>query len=270
MSGRTMRLALMWGVIAVGMAFGCVGMAAGQDEAMGDRPAFAGGQMVRGTVTGVAPDGKLTVRTEQGDVYQVLTTTNTRVVMGRQPVKVEAIAVGSGVGAMGLLDGPTKTVHAMMVMVVSPEDAKKAKEGMGKIYIAGRVTKIEETTLTIARTDGVVQKIELDEGTSFRRGGAGMRAAMSGGGVVTIPAEARQGPPAESITLLDVKVGDSVVGQGGMKGGVFVPKELNVMAAGAGRRGRRGAEGEATGAGLPAIQGGGQAPSHGAGQAAPQ
>ena len=44
----------------------------------------------------------------------------------------------------------------------------------------------------------------------------------------------RQGPPAESITLLDVKVGDSVVGQGALKGGVFVPKELMVGSGGGG------------------------------------
>lgn len=226
------------------MVLACVGISAGQEP--GERPVFAGGQAVRGTVTAVAPDGKLTVRTDQGEVYQVVITTNTRVMQGRQPMKVEAIAVGSGVGAMGLLDAPTKTVHAMMVMVMSPEDVKKAKEGLGKVYIAGRVQKIEDTTLTIQRTDGAVQKIEVDEGTSFKRGSAGMRAAMSGGGVMSIPAEGqiRQGPPAESITLPDIKVGDSVVGQGALKNGVFIPKELNVMTPGAGRRGRRGADGE--------------------------
>jgi hypothetical protein len=54
----------------------------------------------------------------------------------------------------------------------------------------------------------------------------------------------RQGPPPESITLMDVKVGDQVGGQGAVKNGVFVPKELSVMTPGAGRR-RRSAGGAA-------------------------
>ena len=237
--GMRMRLGRLRAIVVAGVV--CAGVMRAQEG--GERPSFAGGQMVRGTVTAVAPE-KLTVKAEDGTVYQVVTTTNTRVMMGRQPVKVEAVAVGSGVGAMGLLDAPTKTVHAMMVMVMDPEQVKKAREGMGKVYIAGKVTKIEETSLTIARTDGVTQVIEVDEGTSFKRGGAGIRAAMSGG-VMQIPADAggagerRQGPPAESITLMEVKVGDTVVGQGGLKGAVFVPKELTVVPPGAGRRGRR-------------------------------
>ena len=51
----------------------------------------------------------------------------------------------------------------------------------------------------------------------------------------------------ESITLMDVKVGDAVMGQGGLKGGVFVPTLLRVGDAAAGQRRRRSA-----GAGSPA------------------
>jgi hypothetical protein len=205
-----------------------------------------GGQMVRGTVTATAGD-KLTVKTDAGEVYQVVTTTNTRVMKDRQPVKVAEITVGSSVGAMGLLDAPTKTVHAMILTVVDAEQVKKMREGMGKVYIVGKVTAIDETTLTILRQDGVTQKIEVDESTSFKRGGAGMRAFMSGTGPVDASA-ARQGPPAESITLMDIKVGDSVGGQGAVKNGVFVPKELSVMApraAGGGGGRRRNPDGTA-------------------------
>jgi hypothetical protein len=209
---------------------------------------FAGGQMVRGTVMAAA-DGKLTVKTDAGEVYQVVTTTNTRVMKDRQPVKIADVTVGSSIGAMGLLDAPTKTVHAMMLTVVDPEQVKKMREGMGKLFIAGKVTAIDETTLTILRQDGVTQKIEVDESTSFKRGGAGMRAMMAGSGPVEMTAQ-RQGPPAESITLMDIKVGDSVGGQGAVKNGVFMPKELSVMAPragggeGGGRR-RRNADGTA-------------------------
>ncbi len=208
-----------------------------------------GGQMVRGTVT-AATDGTLTVKTDGGETYQVVTTTNTRVMKDRQPVKIAAITVGSSIGAMGLLDAPTKTVHAMFLTVVDAEQVKKMREGMGKVFIVGKVTAIDETTLTILRQDGVTQKIEVDETTSFKRGGAGMRAFMAGSGPVDAGA-VRQGPPAESITLMDIKVGDSVGGQGAVKNGVFVPKELSVMAPrtpGAGGGRRRNQDGAAAGA----------------------
>ncbi len=59
----------------------------------------------------------------------------------------------------------------MFVTVVDAEQMKKAQEDLGKTYIAGKVTAIDELKLTIKRADGVTQVIEVDEGTSFRRGG---------------------------------------------------------------------------------------------------
>jgi hypothetical protein len=226
-----------------------------QQGSLGSGGFAGGGQMVRGTVTAAA-DGKLTVKTDAGDIYQVVTTTNTRVMKDRQPVKIADVTVGSSIGAMGLLDAPTKTVHAMMLTVVDPEQAKKMQAAMGKTIIAGKITAIDETTLTILRQDGVTQKIEVDESTSFKRGGAAMRAFLNGSGPVDANA-VRQGPPAESITLLDIKVGDSVAGQGSVKNGVFVPKELNVMAprtpgsGGGRRRNQDGSASAASAAGAP-------------------
>lgn len=112
--------------------------------------------------------------------------------------------------------------------------------------------------LTIKRADGVSQTIAVDEGTSFRRGGRGMRMMMGAGA----PGAATGGTPAagrtprseeggESITLADVKVGDSVVGRGALKNGTFVPAELRVMDAAARRR--RGGAGN----GAPAPSGAG-------------
>ena len=240
-----------------------LGVAAAQDEAGPQRGGgFAGGQMIRGIVTAASGD-KLTLKTEQGEQYQVVTTTNTRIMKDRQPVKLAEIPVGAGVGAVGLLDAPTRTVHAMMVMVIDPEQVKKAREGMGKVYIAGKITKMDETKLTVLRSDGVTQTIEVDETTSFKRGGRGMRMAMDGGPMPTPSfgsgdgGAPRTAPPAESITLMDLKVGDTVVGQGALKNGVFVPKDLSVVPPGAGRQRRRPAEGGATGAsqtGSPAGQ----------------
>jgi hypothetical protein len=211
-----------------------------QDDQAAGRTAFAGGQMVRGTVTAVAAD-HLTVKTDTGEVYQVAVTTNTRLMKARQPVKLAEVKVGDGAGAMGVLDAGTKTVHAVFVTVVGSDEVKKAREGLGKVYIAGTVTEINELKLTVKRTDGVMQVIEVDEGTSFKRGGRGMAAMMSGDATTVESSGNGNGDAgAESITLMDVKVGDVVMGQGGMKGGVFVPKLLRVGdAAAAGQRRRR-------------------------------
>jgi len=231
--------------------------------------AFAGGQMVRGTVTATAAD-HLTVKTEAGEIYQVALSANTRLTRERQPVKVADIKVGDGVGAMGVLDAATKTVHAVFVGVIDAEQLKKARENMGKTYITGKVTAIDMDALkvTVMRPDGVSQVIGVDEQTSFKRGGRGMMAVTSGAGVIdTGPmggrgngadtgsgtgagkgsgAGARNG--GESITFADIKVGDSIAGQGALKNGTFVPTELGVMdPAAMGQRRRRGVDGSSPG-----------------------
>jgi hypothetical protein len=247
----------------------------GQDGPRQGGAAFAGGQMVRGTVTVVAAD-HLTVKTETGDVYQVVVSANTRLNKDRQPVKAADIKVGDGVGAMGVLDAPTKTVHAVFVSVVDAEQVKKARENMGKTYITGKVTAIDMDALklTVMRSDGVSQVIGVDEQTSFKRGGRGMAATVSGGamemggagagggrgnGTGAAPGSGAGGGNGagngggESITFADVKVGDMVAGQGAVKSGTFVPTELHVMdAAAMGQRRRRGAEGGGAGATTPA------------------
>ena len=70
-----------------------------------------------------------------------------------------------------------------------------------------------------------------------------MASLMNGSG----PVAATGGRPdvgagAESITLADIKVGDTVVGPGALKNGMFVPTQLGVMdAAAMGQRRRRAA-----------------------------
>ena len=138
-----------------------------------------------GTVTAVTSE-QLTVKTDAGEVYQVALSANTRLTKERQPVKVADIKVGDGVGAMGVLDPATKTVHAVFVGVIDAEQVKKARENMGKTYITGKVTAIDMDALklTVMRPDGVSQVIGVDEQTSFKRGGRGMAAIASGGGVI--------------------------------------------------------------------------------------
>jgi hypothetical protein len=247
----------------------------GQDDARQGAASFAGGRMVRGTITAVAPD-KLTVKTEEGDTYQVVLSANTRLTKDRQPVKTTDIKVGDGIGAMGELDQPTKTVHALFVGVVDAEQVKKARENMGKTYITGKVTAIDldGLKLTVERPDNVSQVIGVDEQTSFKRGGRGIVMVASGAGMMDMGGGQGRGAGAgagsgagttspvnsggESITFGDLKVGDMIAGQGGLKNGVFVPTELRVMNPGAmGQRRRRpdgGTAGTGTSGTAPAAE----------------
>ncbi len=239
--------------------------------------AMGNARMVRGTITAVAPD-KLTVKTEQGDLFSVAISANTQVRKGREPMKLADVHVGDGVGAMGEIDQPSKTVHALFVSVVTAEDLKKAREAMGKTFISGTVTAIDDLKLTVKRTDDVVQVIAVDEDTSFRRGARGMQMALGadgpGGGSGNGYGGGRRGagtnsgsaagqgapgasaspgaPEGEPLTLADVKVGSVVAGPGSIKNGIFVAKTLGVAEPGAQRQRRRPDPGGPTPAPAPA------------------
>ncbi len=235
-----------------------MGAGAGQGGAQGparQRGGFGGGMPVQGIVTAAAAD-KITIQTEAGDTYTVSTTADTRLMRDRQPIKMADVKVGDGVTAMGTVDAAAKTVAAMMLMDVDAATVKQAKDGLGKTYITGKITAIDADNLkiTVLRPDNVSQTIGVDEGTSFQRGprgitvpsmfgaiGGGMRGGGMGGGQARPGGAAGQGavPPVESITMADIKVGDTVVATGAVKGGVFTPVKMGVsqpMAAGAGRR----------------------------------
>jgi hypothetical protein len=211
-----------------------------------DQPAIAmgSGRMIRGTVTATAPD-RITLKTESGETYAVALTPNTTFRHGRDPIKLADIHAGDGIGALGELDRPNKTVHALFVQIVTAAEVKKMRDDLGKTWIAGTVTALDETKITILRSDRVTQTIQVDEDTSFKRGGRNMQAMLQGGEAAAPQPAGRQGaagaqaPPAESITLLDVKVGDLVAGPGALKSGVFFAKELTVGEPGAGGAGRR-------------------------------
>jgi hypothetical protein len=209
--------------------------------------------------------GKFTIQTEAGDSYTVTVSPDTRLMRDRQPIKVDDVKIGDGLTAMGAVDASAKTVTAMMVMDVDAETVKKAKEDLGKTYITGKITAIDADNLklTVMRLDNVSQVIAVDEGTSFQRGargitvpsmfgngmGAGGRGGMGagggmgrygGGGAGGAGAQSAgasgQGAPTESITLADIKVGDTIVATGAVKGGVFTPVKLGVSEPAAGRR----------------------------------
>jgi len=195
---------------------------------------FGRGNGVAGTVTAIS-DTVLTLKNDIGETYTVDLTANTRLMKERQPVKTSDIKVGDTVMAMGMQEPGKHEIHAAMVAVMTPEQAaqmkareKEMRENLGKTFIAGRVTKIDELKITVMRPDNVEQVIVVDESTSFRKGGGGRGMAagmgMSGGGA------ASDTPPAgESITLADVKVGENITGRGALKGGVFVPTTLTIV-----------------------------------------
>jgi len=234
---------------------------------------FGGGQQVQGTVT-AATAAKITIQTDAGDSYTVTVTDSTRVTKDRQQIKPADVKVGDGVTAFGTVDATAKTVAAMMVIDVDAATIKQAKEDMGKTYITGKITAIDADNLklTIMRTDNVSQMIAVDEGTSFQRGargitvpsmmggmgGGGGRGGMGGGGMgrnggtgAGAAGAGAAAAPVESITLADVKAGDTIVATGAVKGGVFTPVKMGVSepaAAGAGRR-----RGAGTGDGQTAV-----------------
>jgi len=246
----------------------------------GQRPGrggqFAGMQRVAGEVTAVS-GATLTLKTEDGGSVQVVTTDNTRVTKGSgggasgQPsvttVKVSDLKVGDGLTAMGNLDAPNKTLHAAMIVAVDAAQIKAAKANWGKTYIAGKVTAIDmdDAKMTVQRPDGSSQvTIGFDETTSFKRGRVNVSelGEVGGGGFGGGGRGGRAGaappPQGESITLADIKVGDTVAGQGSVKAGVFVPGELTVATPGPGG-GRRRPNGVP--AGSPPADGGATPPA---------
>jgi hypothetical protein len=239
-------------MVVLGMMVGAGAMlrtqAQGQtprDQTQGDHPgrgAFAGMQHVEGVVTAVS-GSTVRVKTEDGATMQIVTTDNTRVMKGRGvTVKVAELKVGDGVMAGGNLDAPNKTLHAAVLFATDAAQLKSMRENLGKTFVAGRVTAIDldNAKMTVERPDHVSQTIGFNETTSFRRGGRG---GAGGGGFGSGAAPAEGAPESgESITLVDIKVGDMVRGTGSVKSGTFVPTQLVVIASGQGGR-RRGGEG---------------------------
>ncbi len=202
---------------------------------------------VRGTVTAVSGT-TVTIKTDEGDVYQVFTGENTRIMKqripaeggqpggdrrqgqeARQPLKVADIHIGDTLMAGGEMNAKAKTVGAVFVAVVDAEQAKKMRENLGKTWTAGEVTAIKDTTITIKRIDNASQSFSVDENTSFKK-------------------------RRDSITLADIQVGDRISAQGTLKDGVFVASTVNAGRApggGPGGEGRWQGNGQGSGQSNP-------------------
>lgn len=204
----------------------------------GEGGGMGAGRGVGGTVTAIS-GSTITIKTEDGDTYQIFTSANSHIMkrVDRQPepVKITDIHVGDAVVAGGEIDAKAKTVGAVFVMVLTPEQAaqaKKMREDFGKTWTAGEVTAIKDLDITVKRRDGVIQTVSVDENTSFKKRN-------------------------DSITLADIQVGDMLRATGALKGSSFLAATVNVGRMGGpggpGAEGRGPRTGPAPGAAAPAT-----------------
>lgn len=169
-----------------------------------------GGNSAHGVVTAVSGNN-LTIKDEQGQVYTVETGPNTHFRKDREESKISDIHVGDTIVAAGNLDDQAKTVGAVFVVVLTPEQAQRMAQmraEFGKTWTAGKVTAINNLTLTVERPDKVSQTITVDENTTFRKGGRGT---------------------AEDITFPDIQVGNMISARGALQNGTFLATAIVVM-----------------------------------------
>jgi Domain of unknown function (DUF5666) len=165
---------------------------------------FGRGNGVRGTVTAAAAN-HFTIRTDEGDTYQVFYSPNTRLMKDRQPIEAAEVHVGDMLMAGGLVDAKAKTVGAVLVIDIDAKEVQQARAAFGKTWVMGKVTAIHDLKITIERTgDKQTQVVAVDENTSFRK-------------------------RREDVTLTDVKVGDMISAQGALRADSFLATTLRII-----------------------------------------
>jgi len=205
----------------------------------GQRPAAFG------KITAVH-DGSIEVTGPDGNAVTVKVTPQTEFRKDREPAKVSDFKVGDMIMVRGTQNSDG-TVTANMVggrsgggmMGGGPRGggAMMNPGTLGKDYVAGEVKALDPPKMTVLRTDGVTQTLELTEDTSLRRG-------------------------RDSITMADVKVGDHVMARGAAQGDNFVPKGVMVMNAEQWQRMQeRMSQGQGNGSGASSGSGASQAPA---------
>ena len=197
------------------------------------------GRGVMGTVTDVESD-HYTIKTDSGENYTVHFSANTRIMKmpagagggggrgegggaGRgegggggyggnppQTLKPTDIKVGDMVTARGEVDEQAKSVGAVAVLQIAPEQARQIREmqaNYGKTWLMGKVTAIDGVKVTLTGSvDNAPHTFVADENTTFRK---------------------RRDP----ITLADIQVGDNVRVDGAVKDGNFLATTVNAMGA---------------------------------------
>lgn len=157
---------------------------------------------VRGDITTISGN-TITVKTDDGQVYTVATSANTRFRKQRDLIKLSDLHVGDMIAAIGDKDPKAKTVGAVFVVVIDKEQYEKMRADFGKTWTAGVVQSINGTNIVVKRPDNVTQTIAVDENTEFRR-------------------------HREDVTLPDIKIGDNVTARGALQNGAFLATTVNV------------------------------------------
>jgi len=193
--------------LVVGFALTAAPQVRAQDDDQGWAQ-FSRDNTLRATVVSAAPtgkdDGSLVVKTDSGQPWKVLYGVNTRLMKGRDSIRASDIQTGDMIFAAGNVDAKKKTIGAAILIDIPSEEVRKAREGLGKTWAAGKITAIAGTRIQVHRLDGVEQSIAVDENTSFR--------------------EKR-----ESVTLADLRPGEGFRAEGHVMNGIFTATTLTVF-----------------------------------------
>lgn len=180
-------------VLALGVSLPAT---AQDDEDAGQFGALvANGESVHGTITGIH-GSELTLKDEEGRIYKVETGANTYFRKQDDPIRLSDLKAGDIIFAAGEDDPQNQALGAVFVIEIDPKTYEEAKSSFGKTWTAGKVTAIHDLSITIERPDRVSQVITVDENTSFKK-------------------------RHDSVTLADVKVGESVSARGELDHGRF-------------------------------------------------
>jgi len=175
-----------------------------QGRAGGD---FEGGtRPLLGKITAVH-EGSMEITKADGGVVVVKLTNQTMYRKDRADAKLSDFKVGEIVMVRGE-QNPDHSVTARLVggRTGGPGGGMMWSGGgtLGKDYVVGEVKAVDPPKLTVLRTDGVTQTLELNENSSLRRG-------------------------RESITMADIQVGDHLMARGAPQNDMFVPKDVLVV-----------------------------------------
>ena len=197
------------------MAIGVMGLmtaSAAAVLAQGQSKGVFVSSIVPGIITAISGN-HITIRNMDGETYDIIVEPDARLDRLGTPIKLGDVKTGISLGAAGWLDG--KTLRAAAVTVGDAESThilfdKQQKDVaiVGKTFVMGDVMAIDNSKLTVKRTDHVVQVIEVDGNTSLQNEGRG--------GLT-------------SATLADVKVGGTIIAGGGLKDNVFVAKTIYLI-----------------------------------------
>lgn len=168
-------------------------------------------RLMFGKITKIS-DAAIVVERAQAGTLTVNITAKTEFRKDRQPAKLADFKVGDMILIRGQ-ENADHTVTAEMIVGRTgggpggpPAGGLSVIGILGKDFLVGEITALHPPKLTIKRVDNVSQTIELNEGTSLRKG-------------------------RDSATMADLQTGDHVMVRGGLENGVFVPKTVIVFTA---------------------------------------